>query len=1690
MEAPQGEQEYRLARSRLLAGLPRTALAWLALAPEWPEELVSENFPGPPPEPNIRVAAETSWPRTPVDMLNLSAQGKWSLNAPGTLLLERTNARVRNPLPPVQTSESTGPWEGQTFRIAPELRATALEDLLEEPASEESLRGKQAGLGYVRSQLKRAASVMLQSEKLEEYPPLWRWAQLASRADSDEALRAYLDSQITDAIRNAEEHSDQGAPEALRWIEAAESFAEIFQGKLELSLTLARRKRELFNRRAYDRRKLANYYRREDQLVAFRELLTDREHWALHYAGGGGLGKTMLLRYLTQYEARDPQGVPRIIVSRVDFDFLHPDYPFRAPGLLLSALAEELRLQAGPAATSIFASLDAWIVQLHDEVTRNSGGIRLISLDDRLFTQVIAFFADACSVVGTVNPTEAPRPVVLMLDTCEELSKLRFDGSVPENVRVTFEILQRVKERAGNVRVVFSGRRALARKGWDWESDSPLPERSYLRLFRVEGFSDREALQFLSEFKLNDKKVPEAFIEPILNLTRSAAADEESRFRIVAEAGDQSAKSLKNDASDSLGSDAQLRHNPFDLDMYADWVVGDTDVTLETLRIGGRHLYIEQRILRRLNSRMRELLPQLAALGRFDRPLLIALTANYKEPVNLQEEVVSQEWVRAERGAATDKWLVEPGLRTRILDYYREREPGELRNARRALADVLVRITLNHSLDRLAEQYFGAAFDTLQEDPEAAARWWMQVEERIARENAWLNWGQPLMSHLLAEPVLSAEAPRSFRAAVLATQASVTLHTGDGDVRAAWQRAEESLPAYPAQTGRSRLEFRIACGVQTMFRKLPEIGALAGDPQCRAAWLAGAETLVEMAEREAGDSPSLEWLHEDADPYVKAFALCLSARREMRKQEKQAAASLFEQARSAARELSTSAAWLDWRVPDNLKSRIDLECLRAMPELTERITPQLDPLAAARTIDDDRMWSAVLLYTEPANVNLQPGPVTSRPGCNAHFKFLPLAIVLAERIARARPVDGLHQLRGYSESARAEGLPEICLDADRAITRIIRRGRLLSENLVIPPAVAESAEPYDIWLRSTTNALHLSGEALENLLKTFEDFPLTQEPRATWVHAEVLLAGLDSAQVRQKDNVAERASEAARAFEEAGDANGVLICRLIDALSRARAGEKLDVVVAELQHLQLPESSWERIVQAAMTDDPVFLDSVSPNWRPWIARALAVFVRFHRPRKSMQPRRILEWLRTNYSFEAGDRKLLPFELAFLERTSGAAERIGTWIGYLISGGFLALIVVVSWKITASTRFTGVLGIGKHIGMMAGLWLAVLVVIGLVGNFFQWLAKRFAALSWIGSPLSVACGIDLEGTPGDPNRPMTLPWQATITARMFYFSFRPGSKFSRKPTGDDRYRYLYAPPEGKRNADATVRRVLETMKLLVDLRLTIDPAAAAGPWEAALSNLTPRDTRFSDVFYRFSRTLPGRTASAQHDWPNPVTISTWIYSGLGIDRATLTFSQQPGKDKRVFNSELLTRPSDYERIRYGTGVVHIFGTPAERSSDVFLRVGGMTREDPPHWLSAPEVRRRYPNARLLVVQAPPVEVHPRNESDRLQAAQLKRFGALAFQSGVPAVLVLPALPLQLAGAAMSKIFNLLVRNRKNASGALILMARRLQEEVGALKAADIDVPIELAFDICLYVDEQVNFRMRETAESTMVQSILK
>jgi len=398
-----------------------------------------------------------------------------------------------------------------------------------------------------------------------------RWAELARETGKGMAhAAAWLNTRIR-ALVSANETG-----KALAWTNSGSLLAQMLGGELETAVLTGKRRVELTYRAAQDARYLENYLEITDQVEAFTSLLSDDRdgHWALHYIGMGGVGKTMLLRYL-EHSFRD-----KLILSRVDFDYLSPDYPVRKPGQLLLHFAEELRLHAHTRdLENHLDTLHTKVIALHEALSADPFSEKWRNnLSGSPFTSILREFA---GILGQLD-----KRLLLVLDTCEELTKLQPVGSELPNLEATFYILEALHDAIPSLRVVFAGRRPLALSGPGWEvqatGESYLPKRKdYLRLHILRGFTRQQA-----QFYLTEKRE--------LRLTQEMEAEilENSR-----ETGDPGTIHWEFEAK--MGEE---RYSPFDLALYANWLKDDPDLKPETIRTGENDPYIKLRIVQRIHE--------------------------------------------------------------------------------------------------------------------------------------------------------------------------------------------------------------------------------------------------------------------------------------------------------------------------------------------------------------------------------------------------------------------------------------------------------------------------------------------------------------------------------------------------------------------------------------------------------------------------------------------------------------------------------------------------------------------------------------------------------------------------------------------------------------------------------------------------------------------------------------------------------------------------------------------------------------------------------------------------------------------------------------------------------------------------------------------------------------------------------
>lgn len=842
--------------------IPQEALLWMAVTPEW----------------TLPLAEACSFP---CDSQSVTA------------IFERMAERgfievAESPIPEERNPSHT------LYSMYDADRADLLKEELNQPEKVNAVRSVVATIGM---------RIMTSGASVELVPlRTQQWAELAAHATSGGAMASVLDAKVAEAFERNDSESISD------WIEVAQPLLGLLEHGLDLdvleTLERAERREELLRREEFDQRHLKLMLRRDEQIEEFRNFMRQQDDaWGLHFLGVGGVGKTMLIRDITINLAAEEKA----IAARIDFDYLSADYPSMAPGLLLWAFSEDLRLRAArlrdyPSkageAEDLFREANERLVELHQRLRADLRSDWHSAVRDEDFIESIKLYIRAFNAYK-------PWSVLLILDTCEELARVRPDGSIPSNVEATFAILHALhygpqvlldaeemksptrREGVSNLRVIFGGRRLLAGEGKNWSvSSSSLVERPYLRLHQIRGFNLREATEFLQRIV----KVPDNLVEPIIKRSPEISKPINIRW------------------TDHQAAADETRFNPYELTLYAGWAKETPPPKPEVIEKATGAQYIELRIIRRLKDKTLEsLLPAVALLGQFDEKMLRAMADidEDEKAFNVAyAKLNSLEWINQRRiilegeTQARTVFYVEPTLRQRLFAYFRVRS-DQFEHVRRRAASYLKQITLHEDLSQLDWSYFDSAIRIweLEPDMELAAEWWKQVEARILSERG-SDWALNTFEFLTAsdEPAFDAQKETeaspgySLRPAVQATYASILLnslgsnpHTvqdtsGRGAKRAnpselvdTWRRVIESISRRAPSGDVASLRRRARAGIvaATKYtRALPgagevkllwgEIEALEEqivDPQIAAAFVDAVDAVIEAAERNLTDDP-------------------------------------------------------------------------------------------------------------------------------------------------------------------------------------------------------------------------------------------------------------------------------------------------------------------------------------------------------------------------------------------------------------------------------------------------------------------------------------------------------------------------------------------------------------------------------------------------------------------------------------------------------------------------------------------------------------------------------------------------------------------------------------------------------------------------------------------------------------------
>jgi hypothetical protein len=845
---------------------------------------------------------------------------------------------------------------------------------------------------------------------------------------------------------------DDRLTEASLVVEAGAALAPVVGGGYAQGIARARRLVQRGHRDRRDQSLLTRFVRQPEQIEPLWEVLTAQpgEPWAIHLIGPGGVGKTMLLRHLAAGSLAADHGRSDIPVARVDFDVISPDFPVRRPAELLLLLADEFASWADTARReNALRAFRAAADSAHAAVAgvpASPGG---------LVQRATARFGDFVAML--------PAPQVLVLDTCEELAKLYPPGEEAPAISRTFELLDAVHERCPTLRVVFAGRRYLARAGHGWtvpesvgsRSVVSLETRDHLRLTELRGFDRRTAEMVLRGPHPRDGSVPpDVLVETMLRRSPEVAG---------------------------LGRDPDAeRFNPFSVALFREWWEDEPGLAADTVAAAGLEAYVELRIVGRLHDEDVEgLLPALAVLGRADEDTLAeCLPADRRDELDaVVEKLAEQEWITVSIDMASDLRVlaVAPGLLPLLRDWADRRRRSETETARSDLVTSLLRRLHGAQLDTLTPELVAAALRLCGQREAVTA--WAAVEAAVEREGRW-PWVESVLVRVRGEletwDVL-ADRPL-LDAALSATELAARRRSMPAPVPTArWRRVLDLVSAADpagvspeAVTLRRRAEAAVAGAgadpagaLRTLLGELRRPGcpissvvgaiesALAGVPRTRRHALgAELEAAVQAAAVAVGDALA------GSDPALLAGALtCLSTLCTGTKR-----ASLLDRAAAAAAAASARPprTWADRPLHDRRDPRTWVAlhaaaaaCADEEPVAAERLTEWRDLALRSGGADADRLASCCLelrAYTSRAGTEFERSltelaaasrydPDTARATDAIHDEVHPLFVAVARTYFRAaEPLEArglLDQWREAALSTRQDDATVVA--ADRAL---------------------------------------------------------------------------------------------------------------------------------------------------------------------------------------------------------------------------------------------------------------------------------------------------------------------------------------------------------------------------------------------------------------------------------------------------------------------------------------------------------------------------------------------------------------------------------------------------------------------------------------------------------------------------------
>lgn len=1056
---------------------------------------------------------------------------------------------------------------------------------------------------HLQSDLARAGSLVMSAGGLPEATA--RLVQLASISGAE-----VFEHVVDEAFANNDSTT------IAEWLSIARPLADLLARTIDSSLDVAVqravRRLELLRRGEEDIEHLASFVVRPEQVAAIHELLDgDPERWALHLLGAGGVGKTMLLRYVATAVARSRH----LATARIDFDYLNADYPRLDPGRLLWSFAHELQLHSsGRRASEYFQKSIAALTELR-KLLASPSSASLRATQHPFFIDAIRFYIVALQ--------QLPSPVLLIFDTCEELAKIRPSGEIPDNVQETFRILGALRygphyltsEQPQNdggsegLRVIFAGRRPLASQGDNWTSDSwQLPPRPFLRVHELRGFTIEESQSYLGE----RLQVPQRLVQPIIRSSPES---------------DPPAKIQYTDDRAKCGErvEAEPRSNPYLLHLFGQWAREAPDAEEQIAAGVSTRRYIELRILRRItHPPLAELMPLIATARHVDAALLAAAAGRSVEEIApMFHELTDQEWAETRRITTAEGSKVVVSVKTRLqreLVAYYEGSRGSCADAFGRAADYLEHRTLHDPLETLDWSIFDAALRLLEDDVERGGRWWRQVEARAVRDRGF-RWLRDLTGNLLGEGNAAAavsEKPQEdnrLRPFVAVTHTAAQLHLGEprGDALLLADTYPEDIKSESFRLAVRAAALRVMVAADRSHGELKRLlknvrRALAAgvfDTQLAPSILGALEaTLDEEMPRDAAalravmssdhafrtlrDFTEME-LDTDrtrADT-LKALTLLIRTRVTALRGAWLDANEFFARARAAARRVKDAqCTFIDWPQPANLQARIWIDGVRLLYPRILSCGQALDimrrlPIDRIDNADEERYFSLLLSLIvaqgdRNAELTLPTVDLTTTypAACAAHRAIPPLFVSVAHFNASVGRIETAIDSLTQQLSAR-----DLTIDAIRHIERTLHdlAFRIRTGTEVFSPgrSLVESLLPSDrlrVWLLDalTPGSIRLP-------------LPDEQESDPNWLHARFeslcVFRNDDRAELEIWSQQTDRASQ--RQFRSAVGADDAIPMTHLQLLRNGLDADEAAIAIGSL-----PQTNPKKGIGNVPQDDP------------------------------------------------------------------------------------------------------------------------------------------------------------------------------------------------------------------------------------------------------------------------------------------------------------------------------------------------------------------------------------------------------------------------------------------------------------------------------------------------------------------------